>query len=252
MYCIQCGTQNDDTSRVCRICSTALPAAVSQPTQAPLVNNQYTGNPNVPNHLVPAILVTLFCCLPFGIVSIVYAAQVNSKLAVGDVQGAIADSGRAKTWAIVSLALGFIPMIMIFAAIVIPNLLRSRIAANEASAVGSVRTINTAEVTYSSAYPGGYACRLENLGGSAADCGSNANPAAQHACLVDNVLSSGQKFGYRFSLLNCDSQSYELIAEPMTPGSSGVRTFCSDETGVIRYLSSGTGEQCLQRGTTLR
>ncbi len=60
----------------------------------------------VPNYLVQAILVTIFCCVPFGIVSIVYAAQVNGKVAAGDYAGAIATSNKAKTWAWVSLGVG--------------------------------------------------------------------------------------------------------------------------------------------------
>jgi interferon-induced transmembrane protein/uncharacterized protein DUF4339 len=63
---------------------------------------------SVPNYLVPAILATLFCCLPFGIVSIVYAAQVNSKLAAGDYAGAMEASQKAKTWAWWSFGIGLI------------------------------------------------------------------------------------------------------------------------------------------------
>lgn len=63
---------------------------------------------NVPNYLVPAILVTLFCCLPAGVVSIIYATQVNGKLAAGDVQGAMAASKNAKTWMMVSIGLGVV------------------------------------------------------------------------------------------------------------------------------------------------
>ena len=62
--------------------------------------------PQVPNYLVQAILVTIFCCLPFGIVSIVFAAQVNGKVALGDYAGAIESSSKAKTWAWVSLGVG--------------------------------------------------------------------------------------------------------------------------------------------------
>jgi hypothetical protein len=65
-------------------------------------HNQY-----VPNYLAQAILVTLFCCLPFGIVSIVYAAQVNGKLQAGDVQGAISSSNSAKMWCWISFGIGF-------------------------------------------------------------------------------------------------------------------------------------------------
>ncbi len=60
----------------------------------------------IPNYLVQAILVTIFCCLPVGVVSIVYAAQVNGKAAAGDIEGARRDSKSAKTWAWVSFGLG--------------------------------------------------------------------------------------------------------------------------------------------------
>jgi len=69
------------------------------------------------NHLVWAILTTLFCCLPFGIVSIVFAAQVNSKWNLGDYQGAAASSQKAKTWAITSAVCGVI-IIVIYGIIV--------------------------------------------------------------------------------------------------------------------------------------
>src|SRR5579872_3285688 len=85
-----------------------------------------------------------------------------------------------------------VAIILIIAAIAIPNLLRSRMAANEASAVGSIRTINTSAVTYSSTYPNaGFPATLAALGG-AAPC--TATQAA--ACLLDQVLSAGTKSGY--------------------------------------------------------
>ena len=68
--------------------------------------NQQT--PYVPNYLVQAILVTLFCCLPFGIVAIVFAAQVNGKLAAGDYQGAVYASNQAKLWCWVGFGLGLV------------------------------------------------------------------------------------------------------------------------------------------------
>jgi len=67
---------------------------------------------SVPNYLVQAILVTLFCCLPFGIVAIVFASQVNSKLAGGDYEGAVKASDSARTWCWVSLLCGLIPMVL--------------------------------------------------------------------------------------------------------------------------------------------
>jgi type IV pilus assembly protein PilA len=89
-----------------------------------------------------------------------------------------------------------VAMIPIIAAIAIPNLLRSRMAANEASAVGSIRTINTSAVTYSSTYPGaGFPAMLASLGGATPRTASSTN-----ACLLDAVLAGGTKSGYKFAL----------------------------------------------------
>jgi len=72
-----------------------------------------TATPQVPNNLVWAILTTLFCCLPAGIVSIVYAAQVNGKLAAGDIAGAQASSATAKKWAIWS-AIAWVVVVVLY------------------------------------------------------------------------------------------------------------------------------------------
>src|SRR5271168_19307 len=93
-----------------------------------------------------------------------------------------------------------VAIILIIAAIAIPNLLRSRMAANEASAVGSLRTINTAEVTFSSTFPdSGYALALANLGGAAGGCNAGTIGTTTAACLLDPVLSLGTKSGYVFT-----------------------------------------------------
>src|SRR5438270_13552905 len=95
-----------------------------------------------------------------------------------------------------------VAIILIIAAIAIPNLLRSRIAANESSAVGSMRTFNTSEITYSSTYPDvGYSVAFTDLGGS---CGGTTQPSSTSACLIDSVLagataSTSPKSGYFFS-----------------------------------------------------
>lgn len=97
MYCRKCGQQNDDNNYKCVKCGEVLQQA---PAAAPVVP--------VPNYLVQAILVTLFCCLPCGIVAIVYAAGVNGKVQAGDITGALVASGNAKTWCWVSFVLGII------------------------------------------------------------------------------------------------------------------------------------------------
>ena len=73
-----------------------------------------TATPQVPNNLVWAILTTLFCCLPTGIVAIVYAAQVDSKVGAGDVAGARQSARNAATWSWVSLGLGLLFILLYF------------------------------------------------------------------------------------------------------------------------------------------
>ncbi len=74
---------------------------------------------NIPNYLVFAILTTVFCCLPAGVVSIVYAAQVNGKIQAGDIAGAMASSKNAKMWAMISAGLGVLWGIIIVIYVVV-------------------------------------------------------------------------------------------------------------------------------------
>ena len=139
-----------------------------------------------------------------------------------------------------------VAIILIIAAIAIPNLLRSRIAANEASAVGSVRTINTSEVTFASTYSDvGYSSSLGALGGS---CSTTTQPTSTAACLIDSVLagataSTSPKSGYFFVYTNTPgtpSIFYTISAQPANRGQTGQRTFFSDQSGVIRFDATGT------------
>lgn len=120
MNCPNCGTSNLDNASICANCGRPLTPGAAPPPSPPVAPQQsYTPPPPryntgpapdvaVPNYLVFAIIVTLCCCLPFGIVSLVFSLQVNSKLAAGDVAGAQAASKNAKTWAIVGLVCGLI------------------------------------------------------------------------------------------------------------------------------------------------
>jgi hypothetical protein len=108
MFCPKCGQQNDDNAYKCTKCGQILQGP--PPGMAP--GGLMPGT--VPNHLVWAILATLFCCLPFGIVSIVYASQVNGKLAAGDMGGALESSGKAKFWAWLSFGLGLAVFVVYF------------------------------------------------------------------------------------------------------------------------------------------
>jgi len=130
-----------------------------------------------------------------------------------------------------------VAIILIIAAIAIPNLLRSRIAANEASAVGSMRTINTAEITYASTYPAqGYALTLGVLG--PATVGSTTSTSA-NAVLLDFVLGCPtqpcSKSGYQFALASTSTSTfYSSNANPISL-QTGTRYFYSDASGVIRF-----------------
>jgi type IV pilus assembly protein PilA len=127
-----------------------------------------------------------------------------------------------------------VAIILIIAAIAIPNLLRARIAANEASAVSSLRTLNTADITYNSTY-GNYSPDLSSMGPS------NGNtPTSTDADLLDQVLApaggvtTSTKSGYTFSYTN-GSGTYTVTAQPVSLNQTGVRYFYTDPSGVIRY-----------------
>ena len=109
MYCGNCGAQNPDNASHCTSCGRPLAAGAPVPQQGAAPAG---GLASVPNYLIQSILVTIFCCLPAGVVSIVYAAQVNSKLAMGDMQGAMQASKNAKTWAMVSAGIGLAGLVL--------------------------------------------------------------------------------------------------------------------------------------------
>jgi type IV pilus assembly protein PilA len=135
-----------------------------------------------------------------------------------------------------------VAIILIIAAIAIPNLLRSRIAANQASAVGSLRTINTAEITYASTYNAGYTTDLASLGPT------TGTPTSTAAGLIDSVLAAGTKSGYSFPYVAGSAvagriDTYTLLANPTTPGTTGTNYYFTDHSGVIRQNSTGTASE---------
>ena len=136
-----------------------------------------------------------------------------------------------------------VAIILIIAAIAIPNLLRSRIAANQASAVGSLRTLNTSEATYSSTYNEGYSYTMAYL---APDPTGNA-PTSTAAGLIDSILAGGAKSGYSFTYVPGASDStgrinaYDFTAVPIT-SNTGTNYYYTDQSGVIRQNSTTTAE----------
>ena len=144
-----------------------------------------------------------------------------------------------------------VAIILIIAAIAIPNLLRAKIAANQASAVQTLRTMTSAEQTFSSTYNDGFTLTLAQLGGPP---GSS---TCANAGMIDEVLSTppSQKEGYAFAFTPngtpaltsgvpavCGASGdtgYTISATPMTAGSTGIASYCVDDTGVIRVNAAG-------------
>jgi type IV pilus assembly protein PilA len=253
MFCTQCGANNEDNAAFCAQCGRKL-----QPAPIPMQATDVAVPPGTagiwaPNYLVYAILTTIFCCLPTGIVAIVFSAQVNGKLQAGDLAGAQKASKNAKTWCWLSFGFGILagPITTILMLIAIPSYLNYVRLANETSAIKSIQTISQAQTQYSMQYPlKGYACTLTALGGD-----SHAGPpSASQAEILPPDLSSGIKSGYQFMISNCIKNSekgsdrvtgFTITAQPITVGRTGNRTFCSDETGAIKFDPAG-GIDCTQ------
>ena len=108
MFCRKCGTQNDDNANQCLNCGETL-------SQTP----DKAGPPvYIPNYLVQSILVTLFCCIPLGVVAIILAAQVNGKIEIGDIPGAISSSKQAKKWTWIAFGAGLLHHVVVIILII--------------------------------------------------------------------------------------------------------------------------------------
>jgi prepilin-type N-terminal cleavage/methylation domain-containing protein len=134
-----------------------------------------------------------------------------------------------------------VAIILVIAAIAIPNLLKARIAANEASAAGAMRTIATAELGYAAAYPQVGYSDLPSLGG-ALPC----TPAPASACILDSVLSAGAKSGYTLAAAGSNPvggsmTQYLITAVPQNLNITGVKGYCATEDHVIRYITPAAG-----------
>jgi type IV pilus assembly protein PilA len=134
-----------------------------------------------------------------------------------------------------------VAIILIIAAIAIPNFLRAKISANESSAVSSIHAVDTAEIGYSSMYVDiGYSASLADLGpGGTGTCPGTATAS----CFIDPVLASGTKSGYLFTYVQNTSVTpsiqFTINADPQMPNLTGQRGFFSDESNIIRYNSTG-------------
>jgi type IV pilus assembly protein PilA len=140
-----------------------------------------------------------------------------------------------------------VAIILIIAAIAIPNLLRARISANESSAASGIRTINTAMISYFSSYQT-YSPDLVSLGPGGPTAACPTPPAAGTACLIDGVLAAANsvataKSGYVYDVTGT-ATGYKADANPAALNTTGVKSFCSVEDGVVRFQASGGGLVC--------
>lgn len=235
-FCRVCGNSLQDNDQFCRSCGAPASANQQPTTTLPTVQAQTSVKAVI--SLVFGLFVFFF---PFSIVAIIFGHLSLSEIrkSAGHLKG----DGVA----LAGLILGYVgvagvPIVLIMAAIAIPNLLRAKMAANESSAVASVRTINTAEVAYETAHPEtGYTCTFSDL-----------------KDYTGSDLTSDQKNGYRFELAACNPgtngtiATYQVVAYPVTVNQTGMRAFCSDESTTIKVDPEGSAQNCLQNGQALQ
>jgi type IV pilus assembly protein PilA len=255
MFCTRCGANNPDDGRFCVSCGAALQSPGSSPAAAGTINagtaaNNQAAAPETSGKAVASLICGIF----FFFFPIAIAAIVLGHLALSDIRKR---AGRLKGHglALAGLVLGYcgalvIPIILIVAAIAIPNLLRARMAANEAAAVGSARTVATAAFTYRATYHNGFPPSLASLGSDGSGA-ANCNGAQ----LIDQQLASGTKDGYGFTYEPGTQYGYSIIvspraqaegckttgglafdlrADPLGRGATGQRSFYIDNSGILR------------------
>lgn len=238
MFCSKCGAQVTELTKFCSSCG--APTTDAQGSAAAASAAPHAGPGQTSGKAIASLVCGIINVFPLSVVAIILGHISLSEI------GKSAGRLKGRGMAIAGLVLGYlgvvaIPFILILAAIAIPNLLRAKIAANEASAVGSMRNLLAAEVVYQTNNPkAGYTCNLSDLTG------------------LDSNLAAGHKQGYSFAIQNCKSDqpdgsvtSFQLVATPVARNTTGMRAFCTDESGVMRVDSRGSAENCLQAGEKL-
>jgi hypothetical protein len=236
-FCAGCGSSVSAEDKFCRVCGRTVSAEAAV---MPARSAQGAGSTQTSGKAIASLIFgLLFLFTPFAI-----AAVILGHLSLSEIRksaGRLTGNGMAVAGLVLGYAgLAVIPFLIV-AAIAIPNFLRARIAANESSAVGAVRTLIVAETVYAQAHPAaGYTCSLSDLDE------------------IDSALKSGRKSGYVFELKDCAAGAagtgnvkYRIVAHPAAPNQSGVRAFCSDESAAIKVDSSGSAAGCMESGSPL-
>jgi type IV pilus assembly protein PilA len=226
IVCTACGNQVAPGDQFCRGCGKAVSATLAAtPTAgipAAIPVPQTIGPVETSGKAITSLICGLLFFVPFAFI----AAVVFGHIALSEIKRS---AGRLKGEGL---------------AIAIPNLLRARIVANEASALAGVRTLIAAEISYTAEHPeAGFTCSLSDLSRNQ---------------LISGQLAAGQRNGYRFELQGCAAaigpgQKFEVMAYPLVKNQTGVRTFCADELGVIKAIDAArSADACLENGSLLQ
>jgi len=263
MFCRNCGMANPDSGQFCSQCGQPLPAVAARtaPGPAPVPGSSLATPPPLAGEAPPSgkAIASLVCGIFTFFLPASIAAIILGHISLSDIRNSAGRIG-GKGIAIAGLVLGYLGLtilpILIVAAIAIPNLLRARMAANEASAVGSLRTINTAAMVYATRFENGFPSSLEALGGATAG-----DASCNHAALLSAPLTFGRKTGYVFiytpqypngattpvispkaAAKGCTAggaSGYTVTTDPLQRNTTGMRSFFTDQTGVIRVAGIG-------------
>ncbi len=264
MFCRNCGMANPDSGQYCSKCGQPLPAAAARMAPGPsaVPGSSFATPPPVSGDAPTSgkAIASLVCGIFTFFLPASIAAIILGHMSLSEIRksaGRIGGQGIAITGLVLGyLGIVVIPFILIIAAIAIPNLLRARMAADEASAVGSLRSVNTAAMVYATTFENGFPSSLEAFGGA-----TTGDATCNHAALLYAPLTSGRKSGYIFTYTpqypegatapvispkaaakGCTAggaSGYTLTADPMQRGTTGMRSFFTDQTGVIRFSAHG-------------
>jgi type IV pilus assembly protein PilA len=253
ILCTACGHSIAPGDQFCRVCGRAIAAsgAATPAFGAPatVAVGQTIGPAETSGKAITSLVCGFLFFVPFAFI----AAIVFGHMALSEIKRS---AGRLKGegLAIAGLVLGYmwvvgIPVILIIAAIAIPNLLRARMAANESSAIAGIQSLIRAEITYTVNHPdAGFTCSLSDLAGAGS---------------ISGRLANGQMNGYGFELQNCGEgvagndispkTKFQVWAYPMMKNQTGIRTFCADESGVIKAIDAArSADACLEHGSLLQ
>lgn len=245
MLCSQCGQMVPEGARFCSTCG--RPSPLTTEHFAGLPPQMSTGLPEpVPAEKTSGMAIAslifgiLFLFFPLSILAVIFGHVSLSQIKKS--AGRLGGRGMAITGLVLGyLGIAMIPLILIIAAIAIPNLLRARMAANEASAAQSIRIINNAQASYQVTYPTvGFARDLQSLDGGS----SCTTLSPTRACLIEDKLAlattSPGLNGYLFAMArSADASRYVVSAVPVQRNQTGTRSFCSTEDGQVRVDPNG-------------